>query len=505
MSESELDAILNEIRTRGKGDSNMTDEQVSIQRAMDAFSSTKEKPAPEPIVDPAPILDKKSQDEIINELFSIDQKETATTESNNFDDLISASSLKFDDAPNEEMSINDIDDTDDKKPNNKSKKPIIAIIAIILVIAIGAGVYFGVFANKGKDDTKEITKATKIASVTTDDAVRNPLTGEDGFNPNALDKRPVAIVVENEFSSTGVRPQWGINEADIILEGEAECSTRALLFWADYNKVPEKVGPTRSARPPFIHFSQLFNSVFIHSGLSRSKGDYEGADSVFQNEGIDHINLLELETDGYFIGRDSSRTSVIEHTAYLNGTNLEELLQKRDINTTLEPSKFSTLNFNTEAKPVGTQDGKYAYFKWSANCPDEIEVVYDESEKVYTTTHFDSTASGEVSNCKWTNCIFLFDTTSYVQKQDYKGAGNTETYCDYMLEGGEGMVLSNGTAVKIKWGLENGKLFLKDAETDKDVFLNPGKSYIGYGSSNHDGKISLTKQQDETTTYDDYE
>lgn len=498
MSESELDAILNEIRTRGNGDSPMSEDEAALKRAMQTFSTPNE-PEPEPT------YTQQDPTKVVNDLLYEITGPSAPAEPANpvepagddTNEFVSASSLKFGEAtePDDEMDYPAIDNGGDA-PKKGNKKPLIIIIAIILLIAIGAGIYFGFFAGK-KDGDNGITKADKIAT----QGNINPLTGEDGFNKNALDQRPVAIVVENEYSSAGVRPQWGIDEADIVLEGESECSTRTLLFWADYNTVPEKVGPTRSARPPFIHFSQLFDSVFIHNGLSHSKDNYEGADTVFQNEMIDHIDLMKEETNGYFIGRDSSRTDVVEHTEYLNGTNLDELLQKKDINTTLEPSRFSNLNFNKEPKDVGKEDGSYAYFKWSSECPDSIEVEYDEDEQVYTTTHFDSASTGEVSNCKWTNCIFLLDTTEYIKKENYKSSGNSETYCDYMLEGGDGMILSHGKAVKIKWGLENGKLFLKDAETGKDVFLNPGKSYIGYGSSNHDGKISLTEpKEDESTT-----
>ena len=147
-----------------------------------------------------------------------------------------------------------------------------------------------VLAHKGDDEitTKkaETTQAGEPAPAQLGDC--NPLTGEANFPSSALNKRPVAVVVENEFSSRGVRPQWGLEDVDICLEGESEASTRLLLFWADYNDVPEQVGPTRSARPPFIHFSQLFDSIFIHAGLSHTRDNYKGADDVFKEE----INVL---------------------------------------------------------------------------------------------------------------------------------------------------------------------------------------------------------------------
>lgn len=494
MSESELDSILNEIKNRGKANNaelvKNTDEEV--------FSIIEESNDKAGKVEEEIVVEEKA--EIVEPVE--EQVEALVEESIEEDEYVSAQELT--ESVKGESELADITEEYAEipvgdEPAKKSKKGlIITIVAIVVAVAVGVGVYFMFFANKDKEP-QEPTKPTIVVTNSSGEAVeievdgtKNPLTGEVGFNKNAVGKRPIAVVVENEFSSAGVRPQWGIDKADIVLEGESEFSTRTLLFWSDYNSVPSQVGPTRSARPPFIRFSQLFDSIFIHAGLSHSAGNYEGADDVFINEGIDHVNLLDYATDGVYMGRDKSRTSVIEHTGYLNGENVAKLLQEKGFETTINPNKYSILNFYDEPTDIGKEDGTYAYFKWSATCPDSIEVNYDKSAKVYTTTHFDSSNTGEVSNCKWTNCIFLFDTTEYVVKENYKGSGRSETYCDYYLDGGEGYVLSNGKSVKIKWGVEDSKLWMKNAETDEEILLNPGKSYIGYGSSNQGGELYLS-------------
>ena len=226
--------------------------------------------------------------------------------------------------------VNDIDDgnvyfsemaeqVNDKKPKKKGKIIAVILVVLALVVAIAVGVYFYFFNGNKQDDTTTQTKPKVTETVTQKSELGplNPLTGETGYDENALTQRPVAVVVENEYSTSSVRPQWGLADADIVLEGESEFSTRMLLFWADYNKVPEQVGPARSARPPFIHFSQLFDAVFIHAGLSHSKDNYVGADEVFESENIDHINLLSFSESGSYFRRDKSRTSTIEHTGCL--------------------------------------------------------------------------------------------------------------------------------------------------------------------------------------------
>ena len=391
---------------------------------------------------------------------------------------------------------------DEKKPKKKGKTIAIVLVVLALVVAIAVGVYFYFFNGNKQDEATTATKAqaTEAVSETSPLGPQNPLTGEAGYDESALTQRPVAVVVENEYSTSSVRPQWGLADADIVLEGESEFSTRMLLFWADYNKVPEQVGPARSARPPFIHFSQLFDAVFIHAGLSHSKDNYVGADEVFKNENVDHINLLSFSESSSYFHRDKSRTSTIEHTGCLMGAHTAEMLQKSKINLKLNESKFTKLQFNDEAKALSSNTANEVSFKWSKGyCPKLGKYTYNAEKHKYTTTDFDSKYG--TSGVEWENLIFLLDETEYIVKHNYKHAGNSETYCNYNLSGGKGIVCSEGTCVEITWGVKDGKLWMKDAQGN-EVKLNPGKSYIGYGSSNHGGyyEVSGAATADSSTT-----
>lgn len=390
---------------------------------------------------------------------------------------------------------------DGKKPKKKGKTVAIILIVIVLIAAIGVGAYFYFFANKNTEEPKTTKeKVTETVTEKSELGPLNPLTGETGYDESALTQRPVAVVVENEYSTSSVRPQWGLSDADIVLEGESEFSTRMLLFWADYNKVPEQVGPARSARPPFIHFSQLFDAVFIHAGLSHSKDNYVGADEVFESENIDHINLLSFSESSSYFRRDKSRTSTIEHTGCLMGANTADMLKNSKIDLSLNESKFTKLQFNEEAKALSTDAAKEVSFRWSKGyCPKVGKYTYDSEKHKYTTTDFDSKYG--TSGVEWENLIFLLDETEYIVKHNYKHAGNSETYCNYKLSGGKGIVCSEGTCVEITWGVKKGKLWMKDAQGN-EITLNPGKSYIGYGSSNHGGyyEVSGATTADTSTT-----
>lgn len=487
MSEKELDEILKEIKQNGRdkiagADNGVKEEHKSAQLGSeDTKPDVKEERTPDRQYEPAD-TDDDDKGFVLNETDS--SAWTAKKENGA--------------VPTQDNAININDYADrsavsSKKKKNNSKALIIAIVAIIVAVAVGAGVYFAFVRgndDKTTDTVKNSTTANTQSGTAAVDTAANPLTGETGYTNHAVNKRPVAVVVENEYSTESVRPQWGLADADIVLEGESEFSTRLLLFWADNSTLPEQVGPTRSARPPFINFSQLFDCIFIHAGLSHSRGNYVGASEVFRQKDVAHVNLLSYSAGGDYFGRDKSRTSTIEHTGYLKGKNTPALLKEKGFRTNINEAKFSVLSFNKEAKPLSSNTAAGITYKWSSRCPKKGTFTYDTASEKFTTTDFDS--SYGTAGVKWENLIFLNDQTEYVVKENYKGSGSSETYCDYKLSGGDGIVLSRGTYVEIKWGVTDGKLWLHDAATGDDISLNPGKSYIGYGSSNNGGEFTLS-------------
>lgn len=513
MTDNELEAILKEIEkkanAKASSDSAETDEKTEPAPVKEEPEIVETVPQPEtPETRPQPEAVEPTVEEILQH-FDTEKAKTETEETKTEvgdtayeEDLVLEEVEKkaveefVEPAEEDEESKEPVviagDDSKEVK-NGKNKKPLIIVIAIILIIAIAAGIYFGFFQKKEDEPTTSprLIPQPSITEINEDKGAMNPLTGEYGYNQAAVGKRPVAVVVENEYSTESVRPQWGLNKADIVLEGESEFSTRLLLFYADYTNVPEQVGPTRSARPPFIRFSKLFDAPFIHAGLSHSKGNYIGADTVFTSDNVDHYNLLSGSEGGRFFARDKSRTSTIEHTGYLKGENIPALFEAKEWRTDINEAKFSVLPFNEEAKEIGTTPAMNLEFNWSdvystGKCPKVGHFTYNSEKRAYTTTDFDSQFG--TADLEFANLVFLLDKTEYVVKENYKNSGSSETYCDYKLSGGKGVIASMGTQVEITWGVDSGKLWMKDADGNT-VSLNPGKTYIGYGSSNHGGTV----------------
>lgn len=302
----------------------------------------------------------------------------------------------------------------------------------------------------------------------------NPLTGKDDFNPKAVGKRPAAIVVEN---LSPARPQWAIGSSDIIVEGEVEGGiSRMLWLYADYTKIPEKVGPTRSARPSYVMFSRFFDAYFVHWGGSHNHGEYIGGYNVIKYFKVDDFDGMK---GGELFGRDRTRRVSSEHRGIVNGKKLPKAIKDKGYRTDIKEDKFTQLEFNEDIQNAGEAEAKNVNCTFSSRT-DTRKFTYSEKDKKYHTNDWKT-------DVKFQNIIVLMDETRYFTVP-YKGA--TTTYVNYKYKGGKGYYASNGTKREIKWMVTNCQLFLMDDEGEV-IPINKGKSYIGLASSNNGGSVTF--------------
>ena len=388
----------------------------------------------------------------------------------------------------------------------------------IIVLVIAAVVAGFVAMNQFKSDKKGAAPGVpeEITEEPEPEPVMNPLTGSFDFDEKAMDHRICGFVVEN---APPARPQVGMDDPkyspDIIVEGEVEGGI-SRMFWmfADYNKLPDTIGPLRSARPPFIRFAEMFDSYFIHWGMSHTEGGYVGANSVFRRYNTDHINAMDFPDKSNAFGRDLTTGKSLEHTGRAYGKNIPAAIKEAGFR--IEPKKRTKLKFREENGTVGHKSCKEVTVTFSSRSGN-THWTYNKEKNVYKTDSFQNDTTRD-------NLIILTDKTKYITNAIYQGHG--VTYCDYLMKGGLGYVISNGTYTKIKWRRDGQKLFLykekktkvpkteaeleadkaaaeaagQDPEavedfnvevTETEYELNRGKSWIGWISRNNGGKVDI--------------
>ena len=311
-----------------------------------------------------------------------------------------------------------------------------------------------------------------------DRRTRNPLTGLK-MKESAIGKRPVAFMVEN---TPPARPQWGMDDVnyapDIILEAEVEGGiTRTMWLFADYTALPKLIGPMRSARPPYVKFSELFDAIYVHWGQSDSAGSYVGASAIIAQDGVDNINQIQYRGQVELFGRNRERDVAIEHTGVVYTDKLPQAIAEYGYRTERRNENFSSFEFTDEAVPVS-----------NTPCNDITITIsdrswvkhwtYNKTDHLYHTDDFENKLTRK-------NIIVLYDTTEYITKP-----GAYFSYTNYLFEGPEGKLFSEGTVMDIKWGIENRKLVIRD-RNDQIIALNRGKTYIAWISSNLGGSIEM--------------
>lgn len=329
-----------------------------------------------------------------------------------------------------------------------------------------------------EEEAARIAAEEEARRIEEDRRTRNPLTGLK-MNENAIGMRPVAIMVEN---TPDARPQWGMDDKnyspDIILEAEVEYGiTRTMWIFADFTSLPEIVGPIRSARPPFVKFSELFDTIYVHWGQSDSAGTYVGASDIIRMDGVDNINQLEYRAWVDLFGRNRERNVAIEHTGILYSKNLPEAIAEYGYRTELDRDRFTAFEFNDEALPAGKTPCNSITVNISSRSWTKYW-TYDKTDKLYHTDDFRNDLTRK-------NILVLMDYTEYITKPYAHFS-----YCNYLFAGGEGKYASEGTVTDITWNIEDGKLVIRDPDGNI-ISFNRGKTWIGFVSSNYGGWVEI--------------
>lgn len=324
-------------------------------------------------------------------------------------------------------------------------------LSLALIFIIGA------FSGCGGNKDDETTQAPQSTEATKENVIRNPLTGEAGYDKALLKNRPVFVVVEN---TPEARPQWGLTSSDIVWEMVAEGGiSRMLLMYADASRIPEKVGPIRSARHYFVDLVEGFDGLFVHFGYSPL------AQSQIANHGVQNINGL---VDNYFY-RDTSRNVDSEHTWYTTGEAVQKAIENKEYRTEIEADYKSPFKFNSKDKTLSAPCAR-VYVAFSSSYT--YAYTYNTEKKVYEARlHGESFADSEGVQQSFKNIIICY--TDVTSLNDNKGR------VDFELSEGKGVYISNGSYTEITWEKGESDDMLKFYnKVGDELSLNVGRTYI---------------------------
>lgn len=317
-----------------------------------------------------------------------------------------------------------------------------------------------------KEETPVETTTAQTTTQKVEQVYYNFLTGKtksDNSRP-----RPVAVTVNNIEASL---PQYGISDADIIMEFPAEGGiTRMLALYSDYSKMPN-VCSIRSCRYYFPIFAMGFGAVYFCFGSNETI-----ATPTLQRLGIDYIDGNKAG-DSLVFERDSERLQnySLEHTAYLKGENMKEVFEKYKFSQEI-PSGFGDTIFSFSQKALKFKE-KCKEITASFSNYYESKFTYDSKLKAYVKDH-----NGDPHMDGKSNKQLSFDNVIILQTE--VGNYNGTVLIELNWKGGTGYYATKGTVRQILWEKESEASPIKFYDLDKKpIKINTGKSYIGVGAS----------------------
>jgi len=262
---------------------------------------------------------------------------------------------------------------------------------------------------------------------------------------------PVAIVIDNHPDG---RPAFGLSEANLVYEAEAEGGiTRYLAFFANNEEV-KKIGPIRSARPYFVDWVKEMSALFVHCG-----GSPEALAKAYKENIFDFNEFYQ----GSYFWRDSQRPC--PYNIFTSTLNLKKYLESKN----LTEGKFLSWQFKEEA-PVSAEPKD---IEIGFKSPDfVVKWKYDEINNEYIRylageVQFDGQGSSEI---RAKNII--------VQSEEAKVLDKELRLKIETLGSGQAVICLDGGCREGEWQKSSLSARTRYYINGEEVKFNPGKIWI---------------------------
>ena len=298
-----------------------------------------------------------------------------------------------------------------------------------------------------------------------------PLTGLPVENPAFLERRPLAIKVQNVAS---VRPQFGLAEADIVYEHLSEAGiTRFTAIYLCQDVA--KSGSTRSARFIDLEIPAMYKSLLAFSGTSPGLyPKFTGAD--FKER--EFVQNWGWHAEGFYRDKELRKQGMpIEHTLFADPAKIWKIAEKEGLN---EPQELDDMHFSLEV-PEGGEPATHIKVPY----PHRQMIVdyrYDSESGDYLRwdggeAHLDGTTGEQLSA---TNVVVVY--AHHVDADFYEDYPRTNHPSVQIQLWGTGpvVVFRDGQAYEGLWARPSREdmLVFRDPTGQMPIPLKPGNTWI---------------------------
>ncbi len=327
------------------------------------------------------------------------------------------------------------------------------IVAVLLTLAMLLALSSCSGCQKENDPVFSAPPVTTTTTQKPVDKTLNPLTGAKDMTTD--NNRPIGFVVTDESSSL---TQLNIESADMYFEAETEAGIpRMLAIYSSVDRIPDTIGPVRSARPHFVKFAKSLDAIYCHVG-----GSTTGRITI-EKLGVDNVDSVgEVNA----ILKNSANVSW-NRTAFPKANVLARIKQK-GYSTTTDPTPL--FNFGDKAGTIAatTVDVKIsASYKMAFTYNAETGLY--EKHRNALTTPIHTTYTGGTITAK--NILVMFGKRVLDERNDQR--------CNYELDRGTGLLINNGTCRPITWTRPTSEeMYFYEEDGTTKLTVAEGKTYV---------------------------
>lgn len=298
-----------------------------------------------------------------------------------------------------------------------------------------------------------------------------PLTGLPVSDPALLERRPLAIKVQNATIS---RPQFGLPQADIVYEHLSEAGITRFTGIYLCQEV-EKIGSTRSARFIDLEIPAMYASLMAFSGTSAGLyPKYLNAD-FYDRE---FCYGWGLHSEGFYREKELREQGVpIEHTLFGDPVKIWEIADELGIN---ERQELRDMHFSEEM-PEGGQAASHIHIPYP-NRNMVVDYRYDPDLGAYLRwdggdPHVDAVTGEQISV---TNVIVAYATHVDTDIYEDEPRRNHPSVQIQLWGTGPVVVFRDGQAFEGLWARRNREdmLVFRDETGQIPIPLKPGNTWI---------------------------
>ena len=190
------------------------------------------------------------------------------------------------------------------------RKAIILILLLSLIFTTACSLLEGE-KTEAPEDAVEIPQEVEEEEAGEPQYTNFSIFNGQGISDGQETYQAIGIMVENHPSA---RPHSGLGLADVVYETAVETYTITRFMAIYASEHPDKIGPVRSARIPFVRMIQEWGLPYAYYGsAARARGD---AKSLIQSLNIPMRFDGHLGINDEFYSRDNSRRA--PHNAFFN-------------------------------------------------------------------------------------------------------------------------------------------------------------------------------------------